>query len=240
MLGMRRRWSGRVHPWPWAEGEGLPQYRQTVVLCSAGWPPGWLVWEYSRCSQLAGDGRQYFYGNCTEGLLEAKCQRVCGQTGVISPVIMCLYALRAVQFETSWTVCCVCAQESTSWPVFLLGKFLSATLEELAIIYNDTVVQPLPPDQFSSTETQLAWFGNTEKVKKMDRVKFVLTFYTVGMIPALFLPPLIWQQTCFKLCWMGTKKPRIEVCSLHNLFVQNVESRCDVMKNMVLFSKHPL
>lgn len=29
---MRRRWSGRVHPWPGAEGDGLAEYRQTVPL----------------------------------------------------------------------------------------------------------------------------------------------------------------------------------------------------------------
>lgn len=35
MLGMRRRWSGCVHPWPRAEREELPQYRQTAQLSSA-------------------------------------------------------------------------------------------------------------------------------------------------------------------------------------------------------------
>lgn len=43
MLGMWRRWSGCVHPWPGAKEEGLPQYRQTAQLCFAGWLPDWLI-----------------------------------------------------------------------------------------------------------------------------------------------------------------------------------------------------
>lgn len=57
---MRRRWSGRVHPWPGAEGEGLPQYRQTVQLCCAGRRPGGLVGEHGKCCKPAGDGCSTF------------------------------------------------------------------------------------------------------------------------------------------------------------------------------------
>lgn len=39
---MRRRWSGRVHPWPGGEGEGLPHYRADSSALLADSRADWL------------------------------------------------------------------------------------------------------------------------------------------------------------------------------------------------------
>lgn len=97
---MRRRWSGRVHPWPGAEGEGLPQYRQTVLLCFAllaDRRADWLESTVSAARLLEMACSTFMVIAITSAFWRPSAKECVKKQDLrVSPVIMCLDILKAV------------------------------------------------------------------------------------------------------------------------------------------------
>lgn len=125
---MRRRWSGCVHPWPGAEGEELPRYRQTAQLGSAGWLPDRLVGQYRESCGPAEDGLRYFYGNCTnQGLLE-------GQERDVFLPSLCIWEAVKLLKHMLFYVFFLYVFKKAHLDQFCQHNFLSASLEALFIM----------------------------------------------------------------------------------------------------------